>query len=232
MVLSTSAEGGLDATTTVSFASHSLGALTFDGYEIEWSTSLTEGMVTVPDLKNLSVSLTNDGLPVYTDHAMVSGIWQPIAEIPRSIEDISFAFDLSALPGGLSFLDNDVQLVQADSRALGLAHQILLDPTTVEVSRFFEGVPISMTGAIGPYSQSTVVRPTNPNSVTVIDTTPSNCSNLAIGRYLGQSFKAPEPILKSVSFGAYSSRALGVDDFEFRVLITEADVRGDFDVHP
>lgn len=74
---------------------------------------------------------------------------------------------------------------------------------------------------------------------TVIDTTPGNCSNLQVGEslrgggsFLGQTFVAPEPILKTFAFEAYSSAALSVDDFEFRVLVTGAEVNGPFDVQP
>lgn len=129
--------------TTASFTSQNLGGTVFDGLRIDWSTSVMSGMVFGADLSDLSVSLTNGGVPVYTDVAIVGGVTQPIAGIPRGIgSHIVFGFDLGALPMGLSSFSNDVNGATGGSAADGtsfLVQYIASMPDFVDVSRYDDG---------------------------------------------------------------------------------------------
>ena len=126
---------------------------------VNFSTSLTTGVVGQGDLTDWSISLYGAGGVIYTDSVIVGGSVQSIGGITRGIADVLFQFDLNTFVSG----DFDNVLIGSGlSGATGTAYNITVPAT----------LPINATASAG-YSFSGWSRAGNCtlNSTTAASTT-------------------------------------------------------------
>jgi hypothetical protein len=73
---------------------------------VNWSTSLTSGMVQQGDLTDWSISLLGGGNLFYTDNVIIGGSVQSNRGVTRGIADVLFRFDLGTFtPGDFDNID-------------------------------------------------------------------------------------------------------------------------------
>ncbi len=67
---------------------------------VNFSTSLTTGIVAEGDLTNWSISLLGGGALIYTDNVIIDGIVQSNAGVARGLADLLFQFNLNTFVSG------------------------------------------------------------------------------------------------------------------------------------
>ena len=138
---------------------------------VNFSTSLTTGVVGQGDLTDWSISLYGAGGVIYTDNVIVGGSVQSIGGITRGIADVLFQFDLNTFVSG----DFDNVLIGSGlSGATGTAYNIYSYPNSVL------GPPYSSLGIWSNGIESTRQLPGYSSVVTVAVPAPGACAALAL----------------------------------------------------
>ena len=138
---------------------------------VNFSTSLTTGVVGQGDLTDWSISLYGAGGVIYTDSVIVGGSVQSIGGITRGIADVLFQFDLNTFVSG----DFDNVLIGSGlSGATGTAYNIYSYPNSVL------GPPYSPLGIWSNGIESTRQLPGYSSVVTVAVPAPGACAALAL----------------------------------------------------
>ena len=138
---------------------------------VNFSTSLTTGVVGQGDLTDWSISLYGAGGVIYTDSVIVGGSVQSIGGITRGIADVLFQFDLNTFVSG----DFDNVLIGSGlSGATGTAYNIYSYPNSVL------GPPYSPLGIWSNGIESTRQLPGYSSVVTAAVPAPGACAALAL----------------------------------------------------
>ena len=138
---------------------------------VNFSTSLTTGVVGQGDLTDWSISLYGAGGVIYTDSVIVGGSVQSIGGITRGIADVLFQFDLNTFVSG----DFDNVLIGSGlSGATGTAYNIYSYPNSVL------GPPYSSLGIWSNGIESTRQLPGYSSVVTAAVPAPGACAALAL----------------------------------------------------
>ena len=88
---------------------------------VNWSTSLTSGMVQQGDLTDWSISLLGGGNLFYTDNVIIGGSVQSNRGVARGIADVLFRFDFATFkPGDFDNMLAGLSLSSATSTAYNI----------------------------------------------------------------------------------------------------------------